>query len=875
MKKLFLAFLAISMSVGVARGQVASSFTSQKHDLSFSLGREFWFAAQSNYWGQDLGGKYIRLYISSVKNTVAYVEYSGQRDTLPISAGKTTSFRLPESWELESSGVVENKGIHVYSKDADLSVYNLSRNAYTSDGEYVIPTIGWGTDYVVAAYGSLYEGSGTYVYDLPSTMAIVAAQDNTSIVVTPSCDCRQCTSGNISGDASSEIVVFPAGQPIPLQLNRGQCIELMPIKALDPENFDMTGTTVHSNVPVGVFGGSGCPNIPADRPYCDHVEDMVPPVRTWGKTYYATNPIQPAGSTDESARYLFISSKPGQTIFKYNCNQGATVECKIDAQYGIYWDELEHGQKFFSDKPFLAVEYINSATYPDGGTNKGDPAEAIVTPQEAFTQTVVFQTPQAIGNIVPYTNYANIIVNANDTNTVLFDGKKIKGISSSCLDSDWEVFTMSGISAGQHTVTGDDSGVGVWVYGYGFDESYAWSSSDFEGTFQSADTTPPVAVFLENCLNGHAVIRDSGMGASKLAAIHVDSATNMSVTLDSTFVEGIAQNSSFFDYSVIHADSSAYLLVTTYDFAGNSRTVTVSYEPNPFECSPSVLNFGVVPIGHQAQKLYDTISYNGLGSISIDSVWLANGTVGFHIDSSTTGTLDSGETRVVEISFTPSLKSFEADTLMIGSNCWSQGVTLKGSGINLSWSVDNEDWNRIPFESVAVTRPVTVHNYSTAQAIVITSATADSIEFAIDPTAFPLTVLSSSSAQFNVAFTPLYPGQSIASLLRAQSFQDGEQDAKLSAEVNNADGVSEPANATTSATFFSSDGTNIQATVPMNWPQPIHVEIENLLGVTVFESNLTIDTSASFDPGSLPRGVYFYRLTSGSKNQTGKIILGQ
>ncbi len=94
--------------------------------------------------------------------------------------------RAPVDAVAKTSGVVENKAVRVWSDDADLSVYELSRNPATSDGIYVIPTVGWGKDYVVASYSSLFELS----FDYPSEFSIVSAMDNTNVAITPNTDVR-------------------------------------------------------------------------------------------------------------------------------------------------------------------------------------------------------------------------------------------------------------------------------------------------------------------------------------------------------------------------------------------------------------------------------------------------------------------------------------------------------------------------------------------------------------------------------------------------------------------------------------------------------------------------------------------------------------
>ncbi len=573
-------------------------------------GRDFWFAMMSNYWGEDLGGKYMRIYITSPQNCTAFITSNGNTTPVPVQAYQISSFKIPEFWEMESSGIVEDKAIHVYCPTADLAVYDISHNPYTSDGSYIIPTIGWGTDYVVAAYGSLFEGSGSYVYDLPSTMVVVADQDNTTVTITPSCDCRQCTSGDNSGDANSTILAYPKGVPVQFQLNRGQSLQMMPVKATDPNDFDMTGTIVHANQPIGVSGGSVCPNIPANFPYCDHVEDMIPPVRTWGTTYYATSFIQPPGMTGHDfARYLFISSVPGQEIDRYDATTGGHIECIIPNKYGFYWDELALGQKFTSKEPFLCVSYINSSTYPDGSNGLGDPAECIVNPKEQFTKSVIFATPLSVGNIVPYDDYANIICRDSDAKYTMFDGKGIVGYGAQPVDDTFEIFTVPHIAAGTHTVvqeTAHDStaaGVGVYIYGYGYDESYAWASSFGTATFHSPDTVAPLADMTAECFAAFIHVSDSGLlpdtinKQSGLAEIRLDSAYNMDYEPDPDFIEGSGADSSGYGMYVVDPTKPAILIISVFDLAGNKTTITSIYKTLIDSIVPPLQYLGVFTVG--------------------------------------------------------------------------------------------------------------------------------------------------------------------------------------------------------------------------------------------------------------------------------------
>src|SRR5581483_1798230 len=436
-----------SQSIGIT-----SQITSQKHSPP-TMGRDFWFAIPSNFWGQDLGGKYLQISITSQRNTVAHIGLgTNEVDSIPVKAYAVSTYQIPlNGWEMETSGDVENRGVHVWSTGAELTVYFMSHNSETSDGTYIIPTIGCGTDYVIAGFQALFEGSS----DLPSEFTIASGMDNTNVDITPSTDLRSTTNASATAHA--------AGQTFRLTLNRGQSVQFMSVQAQSSSDMDVTGTVIHSSNPIGVIGGSMCTNIPIDFPYCDHVEHMLPPLRIWGQTYYATNFAQPAGTAGHnSGMYLFVSSKPNQTIWGFSTAIGTHQECVIPSQYGIYWDELQNAQKFWSDAPFMLVEYINSSSYPDNHNANGDPAEVVVPSREQFSRDPIFETPIAKGSQQPYDNYLNIIVNVKDEPYTTFDGKNILSYTHQPIDDTFEIFLVPKIQPGAHPIQGDSLGVGIY-----------------------------------------------------------------------------------------------------------------------------------------------------------------------------------------------------------------------------------------------------------------------------------------------------------------------------------------------------------------------------------------------------------------------------
>jgi len=752
-KTVYLSLLTVLFPLLVsAQSRLTNTETSMQKDPQYLLGRDCWFAMIQNY--EDQSGKYYALYVTSTKNTTAYVESGGFQKALQISAYTVAVFNIPLGWEMKSSGVAEDRAVHVWSKDADISCYLMSHNPYTSDGMYVMPTVGWGTDYVVAAYQALFEGGGTFVYDYPSEFAIVAAHDNTNVTINPACDLRL-------GSNTSHTPDFPKGVPFQVTLNKGQAIQYKNTKAQDVDNYDVTGSIIHSNYPVGVVGGSQCPNIPMDKPYCDHVCEMLPPIRTWGNTYYTTPFFQPPGMTGHDFYSVcLIGSKPRQTIYRYDAATGDHVFCQLGNKYEFYrTPDVMEASKFHSDDPFLLVQYINSSTYPDDVNGQGDPAAVVIPSTTDFAKDIIFQIPKSEGSITAtYASYANLIVNPRAVNTTTIDGKSITAYTRKPVDTQYYIYRITGLKPGSHRVV-SDSLCAAYVYGYGYDESYAWPGPLGVKTYQSRDTLAPIATMTGQCYAQHVrlIDPDTGIRHSKIAMVRIDSIYNMSYALSPTYQEGFGGDSTYYDASVVDLTKDGVLKISAFDFAGNRRTVTTTYSPVTADIEPPLTNFGKGNMGGTPIILYDTLINTGNTTFSFTTLRLLFGDQGFKIDSANLMPLHVGERRLIKISFVPLLTQTVTDTLIFGDACDEHRVAVIGNGGAADFFVEDQTWKDVPLGGSQI-KPVKVHNLSTTQTIHITSLTIDDPHFtfdlnALNPTGNPPGLVVPPNSAVSVMFT--------------------------------------------------------------------------------------------------------------------------
>jgi hypothetical protein len=824
------------------------------------------------------------------------VESNGNSSFVSVTANTVSSFVVPESWEMESSGIIEDQGIHVYCSTANLSVSFLSHSPYSSNGSFLIPSVGLGNDYVVAAYGSYYLNGAKYSYDYPSECTIAATQDNTTITITPSCNCRKDTSGNSGGDSNAAVLAFPAGQPFTVTLNRGQSMQLMPVLPSDPDNFDLTGTIIHANHPIGVIGGSMYAEIPNGYSNANFICDMLPPVRSWGETYYSTNLTQPPGETDKDIEeYLFISSQSGQIIYRSQCGSSAQVESIIDNQYGIYWDEIPGAQKFFSSAPFLVVMYANSSTYPDSTDGVGYPAELTLTPRGQYAKSVLFETQLSVGNIVPYDDYCNIFCNDSDAKNVTFDGTNIEGYSKVCLDDTFEVFNLPHIAPGTHSVT-SDSGVAVILYGYGYAEAYAMSVPGTSVTLNSSDTIPPLVNTSTMCYGAFIHVTDSGllpdtMPQSGLSEIQLDTVYNMVYLPDPNWIPGSGADTSGYSVNVVDLALPAIIIVEVYDLAGNETTVTSTYTPNYDSIKPPIQNLGVW-INGQPNVAFDTIFNEGQTPFDLSVLHLTNDTAGFSIFDSIGGPVDLspipvGHYRIVEIVFEAKQKSPVIDSLVAGNACDSQTVAIIGSGGANDFLVTSQEWinEPLPAPSNGYVKTVEIENLSGIP-ITIDSASWPDAQFVAVPGQFPVVVQAAPAmVPFSISYIPDSNSSTISDRTQGSWYSHNVLESNNITPSPRFDSliwiepppsaVNEANNSTSQATILpTNDGRSLEIILPADMNDQISFELVNVLGESVLRETFIAGTQ-TVDASSLPLGVYFYRLTSGQMSQSGKVILGQ
>lgn len=392
-----------------------------------SKGTDFWLMFNGN-----LGSPELNLFITGDTNTSGTVEIPGMGFSVPfaITAGTVTTVPIPTAVVVDSSSVIENKGVHVMAQD-EITVYGLNRVQFTTDAFLGLPTDILGTEYIVLGFGNVNIVNGTQ-------FGIVAPEDNTTVTITPS----------VATDGHA------AGVPYTVILNRGQVYQL---RNTDPSPNDLSGTIVASNKSIAVFGSHQCANVPdGSTLFCDNIVEQLPPTETWGKNF-VTMPLATRLGGDT---FRFIASRDS-THVSLNGVLVATLN------RGQFHQQIITGPaQITADQPIMVAQYSNGTTF-DSVTS--DPFMMLIPPFEQFLGSYTVTTP-ASGFA---DNYINVVAPNEAIGSIVLDGVPIPSGSFTPIGSSGFSGAQLTVSIGSHNLSGPLP-FGAFMYGYASFDSYGY-----------------------------------------------------------------------------------------------------------------------------------------------------------------------------------------------------------------------------------------------------------------------------------------------------------------------------------------------------------------------------------------------------------------
>jgi hypothetical protein len=420
--------------------------------------------------------------------------------------------------DVDGTGIT-NRGYHITTTlPITVHQFNPANNSgvFSNDASLLLPSNAGGLEYYVLGWPTGPFASGTAASY--ATVVAVGREGTTTVTITPSTTIAG--GGGVPNMAPNEDTV--------LTLEYGQVLNL---QAQATRGRDLSGTQIRATQPILVFAGHECAFVldEGPTPYCDHIEQQLFPVETWGTQYYAPK-FAPRGT--EVDVYRVVAAAGGTELRTYppitgvdglRLARGRTVEFTADHSFSlsasapVLLGQFMTGSNYPGIEPscfntveapnnwcsglcpfsgacdrgpgFCAVRCSGDARcaglgdglicgpdgYCAGASGVGDPAFVLSVPVNQYREDYIFLTPS---------DYREDWFSAvfRDGTTLVLDGEDLDLSSATRIEgTEWNVYHHSTAApegattdpAQAHTITGSEP-FGLQVYGYDCDVSYAY-----------------------------------------------------------------------------------------------------------------------------------------------------------------------------------------------------------------------------------------------------------------------------------------------------------------------------------------------------------------------------------------------------------------
>lgn len=363
--------------------------------------------------------------------------------------------------------------------------------SYTNDASLLLPAHSYTGNYIGSSYPSLSltreiaDLFGTQVVhgSAPSYIALIGVTpEPTTVQVSVPAPVAAATDGRFSalspgGTANFTIqrgeVVVIAAQPTP------QCTASRPGHRFEPGDplvgtpdthycneaqYDLTGARVTANHPIAVFGGHDCAFVPYDRFACDHLENQLPPLETWGRNF-VTGPMGDPGPNLRNVVRV-VAARDGTNV-TIDPPQGGVSTMTLNAGQ---WREFDTTSPFSvsATDGIMVSQFLVGQNASDPPAERGDPAMVVLPPREQYRRDYTFVTPSSYNPSTMGQSY--LLVVRPPGLDITLDGGNLSGSWTTVGDREVAIIPVDG---GTHQMSAADT-FGVIVYGMGQFTSYAY-----------------------------------------------------------------------------------------------------------------------------------------------------------------------------------------------------------------------------------------------------------------------------------------------------------------------------------------------------------------------------------------------------------------
>jgi len=343
-------------------------------------------------------------------------------------------------------------------------------NSFTNDASLLLPTHAMGQSYIVMSYGSVGTvNQARSVNTFPSSFQVVGVSPEPTQVN------LEFTS-YIAASQGPEITAFSPGETGSFTLDQGEVLQLMNQGMQSCSNqvqnslsgglhcgsdplFDVSGTRVNSDKPVQVFGSHPCSFVPYRYYACDHLEESLFPVQSWGRSAIVSATRSLNG--EPNLIRVFSSGDDNMISFTPEVSPAVTLNAGEWVEFETYESFRVSGTRGLQVLQLLVGQTYGDVIPPEDQAF-GDPSMSLVPPEDQFRTDYTFLTPSTYA-----LHYVSIVARVGQR--VTLNGSPVEGLTQ-IPGTEWASVQVE-IPAGSHSAQSAES-FGVWVYGFGSFTSY-------------------------------------------------------------------------------------------------------------------------------------------------------------------------------------------------------------------------------------------------------------------------------------------------------------------------------------------------------------------------------------------------------------------
>ncbi len=366
--------------------------------------------------------------------------------------------------------------------------------SFTNDASLLLPIPALGTDYIYLGVPAWQEPFEPDPGDpnpgppgsLPATLTVVGTRDATAVRI----ELRDGMA--VEPDGAGRVAIN--GQTVTATLDAGEVLNLVTPPPVDrggrpPISVDLTGARITADHPIAAFSGHLCTFYPWDQGACDHLEEQLFPVDTWGNQFVLAPTVLRTETPDLATEATFwkIVARDPETRIRLSvpfdqldpsrpgfdgvqdCRAALEDPETLLLQSG---ESCEFGTRaplaLGSNRP-ISVMGILSGQASVGllGQNAGDPAIFLLPPEYQYRRDYAFLTPTTY-----FVDYLTVVA-PPDANLTL-DGEPLDMNNTILVPGSTQVYKHFEVSDGPHRIAGDQP-FGILVYAYDDYVSYAYT----------------------------------------------------------------------------------------------------------------------------------------------------------------------------------------------------------------------------------------------------------------------------------------------------------------------------------------------------------------------------------------------------------------